>query len=384
MVEKQASDIVTVGIKFMNPMITTVITTYKRPHLLKRAVKSVLKQTYPHFKVCVYDNASNDETAEIMQEFMTHDSRVEYYRHSENIGMMANYAFGYKNINTPYFSFLSDDDYFLPWFYEKAINDFKNHPDAAFTACGILAVDVNDHVVADPLSRWKKEGYYSVPNGIFELISSKYNFPLPTGVLFQREIVKDVSPDWSKEIQLMWDPDYLIQIASQFPFVISKEIATIYLAHDEAFSTGFYKRILKSAKFLDEYLGATTKLIERVMKNPHISKNVKEKIKLTYIRMLRQEMGTYIRYFINENCYSEAYYTVKTLHNHFGINSDIALLFVETFGKDKFPKISSKIQKISRALKKLFPFSSSTTKENPTLNWRSFENYKEYSNLISQ
>ena len=40
------------------PLITTVIPTYRRPHMLQRAIRSVLDQTYPHFKICVYDNAS--------------------------------------------------------------------------------------------------------------------------------------------------------------------------------------------------------------------------------------------------------------------------------------------------------------------------------------
>lgn len=48
------------------PMITTIIPTYRRPRLLRRAIRSVLNQTYPHFQVCVYDNASGDETATIV------------------------------------------------------------------------------------------------------------------------------------------------------------------------------------------------------------------------------------------------------------------------------------------------------------------------------
>ena len=47
------------------PLITTVIPTYRRPALLAQAIRSVLTQTYPHFLVCVYDNASADETADV-------------------------------------------------------------------------------------------------------------------------------------------------------------------------------------------------------------------------------------------------------------------------------------------------------------------------------
>ena len=77
----------------MTEMISTIITTYRRPLLLKRAINSVLKQTYPHFQVYVYDNASGDETEKIAHDLMKKDSRVKYHRHPENIGMMANYQY---------------------------------------------------------------------------------------------------------------------------------------------------------------------------------------------------------------------------------------------------------------------------------------------------
>ena len=68
------------------PLITTIIPTYQRPKLLRRAIKSVLNQTYPHFQVCVYDNASGDETEAIVQEFIAKDSRIQYFRQEKNWG----------------------------------------------------------------------------------------------------------------------------------------------------------------------------------------------------------------------------------------------------------------------------------------------------------
>ena len=68
------------------PLITTIIPTYQRPKLLRRAIKSVLNQTFPHFQVCVYDNASGDETEAIVQEFIAKDSRIQYFRQEKNWG----------------------------------------------------------------------------------------------------------------------------------------------------------------------------------------------------------------------------------------------------------------------------------------------------------
>ena len=89
----------------MEPQITTVIPTYRRPKLLRRAIQSVLNQTYPHFLVCVYDNASGDETEEVVAEIAHRDSRVRYHRYPENIGLVRNFAYGAAQVVTPFLDF---------------------------------------------------------------------------------------------------------------------------------------------------------------------------------------------------------------------------------------------------------------------------------------
>ena len=51
-------------------MITVVIPTYNRSKLLRRAIKSVLNQTYKHRCVLVMDNNSSDDTEEIVNQFI--------------------------------------------------------------------------------------------------------------------------------------------------------------------------------------------------------------------------------------------------------------------------------------------------------------------------
>jgi len=87
----------------VEPVITTIIPTYRRPNLLRRAIISVLNQTYPNFQLCIYDNASGDETPEVVAEFAKHDSRIKYYCHPENIGALNNFNYGMERVNTPFF-----------------------------------------------------------------------------------------------------------------------------------------------------------------------------------------------------------------------------------------------------------------------------------------
>ena len=87
----------------MTPTITTILPTFRRPERLKKAIRSVLNQTYPHFQVCIYDNASDDATASVVAEFASIDPRVKYHCHPQNIGAAENFQYGLDRVETPFF-----------------------------------------------------------------------------------------------------------------------------------------------------------------------------------------------------------------------------------------------------------------------------------------
>jgi glycosyltransferase involved in cell wall biosynthesis len=111
-----------------DPVITTVIPTYRRPDMLRRAIRSVLDQTYPYLKICVYDNASNDETPEVVRTLALQDSRIHYHCHPENIGTQDNFIFGLSQADTPFVHLISDDDFLLPDFFAQATSALKKIP----------------------------------------------------------------------------------------------------------------------------------------------------------------------------------------------------------------------------------------------------------------
>src|ERR1700677_685622 len=132
------------------PLITTIIPTYRRPHMLRRAIRSVLDQTYPHFKICVYDNASSDETADVVNAMASRDPRIHYYCHSENIGAQENFIFGLSRVDTPLFNLLSDDDFLLPEFFFLAASSLQDNPGAGFFFGGVLSADPEGQVLGFP------------------------------------------------------------------------------------------------------------------------------------------------------------------------------------------------------------------------------------------
>jgi len=206
-------------------MITTIIPTFRRPQRLRRAVASALAQTYPNIRVCVYDNASGDDTAEVVAELARQDPRVHYVCHAENLGARANFEYGLDEVATPYFSFLSDDDVLLPEFYAAALQALETHPDAAFWG-GTTIVMTDDGTIRDA-TNWPA-AHYAAPDGLLAMIDN--NYLIWTSVLFRSDPVCSIGgldPDVGAPI----DTDFLLRLAARFPFMTSPDPAAIWTCH---------------------------------------------------------------------------------------------------------------------------------------------------------
>lgn len=214
------------------PLITTIIPTYRRPHLLKRSIESVLNQTHPNFQVCVYDNSSGDETAQVVAELANKDSRVKYHCHKENIGGFNNFIYGMKKVNTPFFSFLSDDDLLLPDFFQIAMDGFNDFPDAMFSATSTISMAESGEILDVSLLSWSREGYFKPPEGMFEMA---HGCPAWTSILFRRETIDEIGL-LDADIIGPADYDFQLRTSIRFPVVITKKPCAIFLNHESSVS----------------------------------------------------------------------------------------------------------------------------------------------------
>ena len=245
------------------PLITTIIPTFRRPQLLRRAISSVLRQTYGNFQVCVYDNASGDGTADVVAELARSDSRITYHCHPENIGGGANFNYALARINTPYFSFLSDDDVLLPEFYEAAMQGFESFPEAGFFAGSTIVMSDQGKVLTVPLDLWRTEGCFSPPAGFLNLLRIKV--PVWTSILFRKAITDKIGI-LDLEVGSAADLDYQLQAACRAPFIISRKPCGIFVSHDDSFS---------ATPSLDSCWPGWLKMVGRITGNANIPDDIR-------------------------------------------------------------------------------------------------------------
>lgn len=106
------------------PTVSVIISTYNRAHMVGRAIRSVLGQTYRDFELIVVNDASTDHTDEVLNSF--NDKRIRYVRFGENRGGPAARNTGIKMARGKYIAFLDDDDEWLPAKLEKQVEKMKD------------------------------------------------------------------------------------------------------------------------------------------------------------------------------------------------------------------------------------------------------------------
>ena len=124
----------------MMPLVTILIPTYNRAQFLREALQSALTQTYQELEILILDDASPDETASVAAEFAD-DPRVQYIRHSENLGISGNWRAGIERAQGEFFCFLHDDDTFEPEFIETLLEPFSADPSLIITFCDHWVMD---------------------------------------------------------------------------------------------------------------------------------------------------------------------------------------------------------------------------------------------------
>ena len=192
-----------------------------------------LRQTYRDLQVCVYDNASSDETGRVIAGFAQSDDRVRYHRQPVNIGGFDNFSYGMARVETEFFSFLSDDDVLYPQFLEAAVAALERHPDAMMFAGSTLELGEDGRLQYAPVARWPREGRYDPPEGARAMLGNKH--PTWTAVLFRRASIERLGLI-DPQTGACSDLDYELQIAAHFPIVVSYQPCAAFVRHGQAYS----------------------------------------------------------------------------------------------------------------------------------------------------
>lgn len=104
----------------MNILISCIVPSFNRSQLLKEAIESTLRQTYPHWEMIIVDDKSTDDTAAVAAAYQAKDSRIKYFLNpGKGVSSARNY--GIQKAVGEFIAFLDDDDISLPHRFESQL-----------------------------------------------------------------------------------------------------------------------------------------------------------------------------------------------------------------------------------------------------------------------
>ncbi|MGO9607085.1 MAG: glycosyltransferase family 2 protein [Candidatus Binataceae bacterium] len=206
-------------------LVTTIIPTFRRPRMLVGAIGSVLAQTFEDLEVSVYDNASGDATAAVVQSISSRDPRVHYFCHPTRIDMMANFAYGVAHVKTPYFHIMSDDDLLLPDFFQTGVVELQRHPEAMLFVGRLILAQSNGHVFQVTGDKWREGLEY--PPTTFLKMTGGHTW---TSMILRRDVLNTTGP-LDPKVGPAGDQDFELRVTALHPAVMSKALCAIFCLH---------------------------------------------------------------------------------------------------------------------------------------------------------
>lgn len=207
------------------PLVSIIIPTYNRAHIIGETLDSVLAQTYTNWECIVVDDGSTDTTAELLAEYCKKDGRFQFHHRPKDRPKGANACrnYGFEQSKGEYINWFDDDDLMMPDKLEIQLKELHNTT-YDFAISQTMMFDVKNQKKiglrsSKLISKNILEDY--ILFRVFWLIEAplwKKNFLVKNNILFDETLVQRQDYDFHMRV-LFISENY---VANNNPLVIVK------------------------------------------------------------------------------------------------------------------------------------------------------------------
>ncbi len=216
----------------MMPTISVIIPTFNRADLLERTLRSVLSQTYRDFEIIIIDDASTDNTQEIIEEKFGSEIKTEiirYFKNDLNLERSRSRNRGIELAKGEYIASLDDDDVWLPEHLKELLEYMTKNEDVGCVFSMAMFVHDNNSVSVRP---------HKLQNGKGELyrdICMEGRLALHSIVMFRRHLHEEIG-GYSEDINYGEDWEYFSRMAMCCNIGFIDRITCCIFVHEGSYS----------------------------------------------------------------------------------------------------------------------------------------------------
>lgn len=166
------------------PEISVIMAVYNDEKYLKKAIDSILNQTFGNFEFIIINDASTDNTEKILLEYEDH--RIKILKNELNLGLTKSLNKGLEISRGKYIARMDADDISYLNRFEQQYNILESEPEIGIVCSWTEIIDENDNVI----DTWKGD---NTPELIYYILNFR-NCLTHSSVLLRKELILHYGP----------------------------------------------------------------------------------------------------------------------------------------------------------------------------------------------
>ncbi len=208
-----------------NPPISVLMSVYNGDKYLKKAIESILKQTFSNFEFIIVNDGSADNSIEIIKSF--NDPRIKIINNKKNLGLIKSLNIGLKQAKGKYIARLDADDIALKNRLEKQFNYLEKNKDITLIGGGAEIINSEGKYIREklPITNFDQIRFWTLFFG---------NPFLHSSIFFKKKDIDSIN-GYSHTYKHVEDYDlYLRLIKNGYKIINLPEIFIKYRIHNQS------------------------------------------------------------------------------------------------------------------------------------------------------
>jgi glycosyltransferase involved in cell wall biosynthesis len=244
----------------MNPLVSIIIPSYNREHIIEKTLDSVLSQTYHNWECIVVDDQSIDNTDELFKPYTQKDKRIKYFRRPKykKRGASSCRNYGLEKAKGKLIQFLDSDDLLAKNKLEEQVKIYKPG------SITLITCKWGGFEESSDLAKRFKYSYHSYKNfkkGKHLLNTfGKYNEFFPLHVYLTPKTLIEKSGNWNEDLTNNDDAEFFARVILNSSGILFSDKTSVYYRYNsvnnlsEIDSPEKVESAIKSWKLIKSYL----------------------------------------------------------------------------------------------------------------------------------
>lgn len=221
------------------PAISVIMPAYNTEKYIGAAIESILQQTFEDFELIIIDDASTDQTYDIMCSY--HDNRIIRMRNHINLGVAACVNKGMSIASSEYIARMDSDDISMPDRFQKQIEFMDANPNLGISGTHMAVIDNEGQLIKE---HHKKTGDETIKISLFFGHTSLAH----PSIIIRKKIIDMHHLRYDSAFQYAEDYDFYCRCSSFVALDNYPECLVRYRIHPESVSQKYRQQQIIDAQ----------------------------------------------------------------------------------------------------------------------------------------